>query len=283
MEKSLTEKRVRELYRISYTIRQDIITMVHGAKTGHAAPSMSEADILTALYFEMMNINPQKPKWEERDRFILSKGHASPGLYSVLARRGYFPVNELKTYRALNSRLQGHPVYEKLPGVEMTTGSLGNGFSGALGMALVAKRMNRSYRVFALTGDGELQEGIIWEAAMAAGQYGLDNLTVIVDNNGLQSGGAVKSIMSLEPLDEKFRAFGWDTQTIDGHDMRAICEAVEKAGARNGKPHLIIAQTTKGKGVSFIEGQYLWHMKAPNDEEYTQAMRELKEVQQNYE
>jgi len=256
--------------------------MVHNAKTGHAAPAMSVADILTTLYFNEANIDPANPKWEDRDRIVLSKGHACPVYYAALARRGFFDRKELMTYRALNSRLQGHPDMRKLPGVDMTTGSLGNGVAAALGFALLGKRRNKGFRVFAVAGDGEVQEGVVWEAAMAAAHYKLDNLILIVDRNGLQSGGDVAKIMGLEPLEEKFRAFNWESCTVGGHDIDQLSNAIKSCG-NNGKPHIIIANTIKGKGVSYMEGQFLWHMKAPNDEQYGIAMKELNERAEQYE
>lgn len=280
---ALTEKRLKELYRMSYYLRQQAVTMVYRAKTGHAAPALSMADIITALYFEKMNLNPQEPKWPDRDRFILSKGHACPIYYAALAKRGFFPEEVLKTYRCLNSKLQGHPDMRKVPGVDMTTGSLGNGVSAALGMALLASREHKKHYVYAIAGDGELQEGIVWEALMAAGNYKLDHLILIVDCNGLQSGGAVEQIMSLGNLEDKFRAFGWGVQTIDGHDIQAISNAVDQAKGQTGMPNAILAKTVKGKGVSFMEGQYLWHMKAPDEEQYLLAMKELREEAGKYE
>ncbi len=270
------------LYGVSYRLRQDAVTMVHNAKTGHAAPALSVAEILTVLYFHEARLDPSVPKWDGRDRIVLSKGHACPIYYAALARRGYFDREELMTYRAFNSRLQGHPDMRKLPGVDMTTGSLGNGVAAALGFAMIGKRENADHRVFAVTGDGELQEGIVWESAMAAGHYRLDNLIMIVDRNGLQSGGDVSQIMALDPLEEKFKAFNWDCVTVDGHDVYALAKAIG-ACSRNGKPHLIIANTVKGKGVSYMENQFLWHMKAPSDEQYALAMRELNERAEQYE
>lgn len=273
----LSNERVNELHALSYYLRQQAVTMVYRAKTGHAAPALSMGDLVTTLYFEKLNVNPEDPKWEDRDRFVLSKGHACPLYYAALAKRGFFPEEMLKTYRNLDSKLQGHPDMRKVPGVDMTTGSLGNGVAAALGMALLGKREGKKYYVYAIAGDGEIQEGITWEAFMCAAHYHLDNLIVMIDNNGLQSGGAVSSVMDLGDLKGKFRSFGWSVATIDGHDISAISDAVDAAKAEKGKPHAIIARTIKGKGVSFMEGQYLWHMKAPTDEQYEIAMEELKE------
>lgn len=276
-------ERVKELYRISYELRKQAVTMVYRAKTGHAAPALSMGDLITALYFEKLNLDPENPKWEDRDRFVLSKGHACPLYYAALAKRGFFPEEMLKTYRCLDSKLQGHPDMRKVPGVDMTTGSLGNGVAAALGMALVGKREGKKHFVYAIAGDGEIQEGITWEAFMSAAHNKLDNLIVIIDNNGLQSGGAVEKVMNLGNLEDKFKSFGWDVETIDGHNMEEICKAIDNAKCGNGKPHAIIAKTIKGKGVSYMEGQYLWHMKAPTDEEYEIAMKELSEEAAKYE
>ena len=277
------DEKIKSLYRASYAVRIKTIEMVHHANNGHAAPGLSMADIITALYFDVMNIDPSRPKWDERDRFVLSKGHACPSYYAALALRGYFPVDELMEYRMLNTKLQGHPDMNKCPGVDMTTGSLGNGFSAALGLALAAKLGRRQHRVYAIAGDGELQEGIVWEAAMYAGNAKLDNLTVFIDRNGLQSGGNVENIQALEDLRAKFAAFGWNVLECDGHSMEEIAAAAQSAKDCKGKPTVIIAHTTKGKGVSFMENQYLWHMKAPNDEQFAQAMAELTKEARKYE
>ena len=274
---------IRKLYRTAYGLRKDAVDMVYHARTGHAAPCLSEADILTALYFHVMNLDPANPHWEDRDRFVLSKGHASPLYYAVLARRGYFPPEDLMEYRGLNTKLQGHPDMKKCPGVDFTTGSLGNGLAGALGMALIGKKDKKDYRVFAVCGDGELDEGIIWEAATYAGNEHLGRLIVFVDNNGLQSGGAVEKIQDLGDIAARFEACKWHTQTIDGHDMEAILNAVAEAEKVTDKPSVIVAKTIKGKGVSFMEGQYLWHMKAPNDEQYAIACEELERKVKEYE
>lgn len=274
---------IKELYKTSYELRLKAVEMVHNAKTGHAAPSLSMADIITTLYFQVMNIDPLNPKWENRDRFVLSKGHAAPMYYAALAKRGFFPEADLMEYRKLNSKLQGHPDMRKCPGVDMTTGSLGNGISAAVGMALIAKRTGKEHFVYALTGDGELQEGIVWEALMAAGNSGLDNLILIVDYNRLQSGGSVENIQNLEPLEGKFQSFGWNTFCVDGHDIPALEETISSAKETKGKPIALIAKTTKGKGVSYMENQYLWHMKAPNDEQMEQARIELEREIVKYE
>lgn len=272
----------RELYRISWELRKKTLDMVYHAKTGHAAPSLSMSEILTVLYFHTLKLDPKNPHWKDRDRFILSKGHACPIYYAALARRGFFPEADLMEYRMLNSKLQGHPDMRKCPGVDMTTGSLGNGLAAALGMALTAKKDHKEHYIYAITGDGELQEGIIWEAAIYAGNACLDNLIVFVDNNGLQSGGNVSDIQNLDSLTGKFEACIWDTQVIDGHDIAAIIQAVSAAKKQKGAPSVIIAKTIKGNGVSFMENQYLWHMKAPNDEQYRQACEELEKVVKEY-
>ena len=278
------DDKIAQLYKMSYKLRMHVLEMVHNAKTGHAAPSMSAADILTVLFFDTMNLDPANPEWKDRDRFIMSKGHASPIYYAALAERGFFPTGDLREYRQLNTKLQGHPSYNKCPGIDMTTGSLGNGLSAAVGKAAIGKKENRDYHVYAITGDGELQEGIIWEAAMFAGNAGLDNLIVFVDRNGLQSGGSVNAINDLRDLDKKFESFGWDAQTIDGHDIEQVIEALDEAKKNLGskKPSVIIANTVKGKGVSYMENQYLWHMKAPNDEQYEQGMKELEKEMNKY-
>uniref|UniRef100_UPI0038B36E32 transketolase n=1 Tax=Microaerobacter geothermalis TaxID=674972 RepID=UPI0038B36E32 len=256
-------------------IRQEIVKMVTEAQSGHPGGSLSAADILTVLYFHVMNVDPENPRMPDRDRFVLSKGHASPVLYATLAEKGYLPKEELATFRKINSRLQGHPSYKSLPGVDMSTGSLGQGLSAANGMALAAKLDKKPFRVYALLGDGEVQEGMIWEAAMAAGHYKLDNLTAFLDYNGLQIDGEVDQIMNPAPLDEKFRAFNWHVLVIDGHDLEQIIGAIEEAKATKGKPTMIIANTVKGKGVSFMENQCGWHGSAPNREQCEQALKEL--------
>ena len=267
---------VQELQEKARKVREDIIEEVYSAKSGHPGGSLSIADILTVLYFREMKINPENPNWEDRDRFVLSKGHCSPALYSCLANRGYFPIEDLKTFRNINSYLQGHPDKNKVPGVDMTTGSLGQGLSCANGMAIAGKMNQRDYRVYCVLGDGEIEEGQIWEAAMAANQYKLDNLCVIVDNNNLQIDGTIEEVMSSYPIDEKFRSFGFQVIHIDGHDIDEIIKALEVAKNIKDKPTCIIAKTRKGKGVSFMENQAGWHGKAPNQEQYEQAIAELK-------
>ena len=260
-------------------VRKGIITGVHAAKAGHPGGSLSAADIFTYLYFEEMNIDPKDPKKADRDRFVLSKGHTAPGLYATLAQRGYFPVEDLKTLRHLGSYLQGHPDMKHIPGVDMSSGSLGQGISAAVGMALSAKLSNDSYRVYTLLGDGEIQEGQGWEAAMFAGFRKLDNLVVIVDNNGLQIDGPVDQVCSPYPIVDKFKAFNFHVIDLkDGNDMDQIAAAFAEAKATKGMPTAIIAHTVKGKGVSFMENQVGWHGKAPNDEEYAIAMADLEKV-----
>jgi transketolase len=256
-------------------IRAHVIRMVYAAQSGHIGPSLSIADFLAALYFHVMRVKPEDPGWPRRDRLVLSKGHGCSAWYAALAERGYFPKEELLTFRRLGSRLQGHPDMAKTPGVDMTAGSLGHGLSAGLGMALGARIDGFDYRTFVILGDGEIQEGLIWEAAMAAPRLGLDNLVAIVDYNRWQSGGAVEEIMPLEPLSSKWEAFGWAAQEIDGHDMEAILEAFSLAGKTKGRPVAIIAHTTKGKGVSFMENDNKWHMTAPTREEAEVALREL--------
>ena len=256
-------------------IRIDIIRQIHAAGSGHPGGSLSAADIITYLYFAEMDIDPQDPGRKERDRFVLSKGHAAPALYAALAERGFFPVEDLLTLRKIGSSLQGHPDKKKIPGVDMSTGSLGQGISAAVGMALANKTDGSGKRVYAMLGDGELQEGLVWEAAMAAAHYGLDDLSGFVDWNGLQIDGKNEDVMTVAPVDEKFRAFGWDVQVIDGHDFDQIAEAVEKAKKVAGKPQMIVAKTVKGKGVSFMENEAGWHGKAPSDEQAKQAVEEL--------
>ena len=266
---------VKELENISKSVRRGIVEQVYCGKSGHPGGSLSCADILTVLYFNQMNINPEEPKAAARDRFVLSKGHASPALYSVLAHRGYFDVEELKTFRGLESKLQGHPDMNKVPGVDMTTGSLGQGLSAANGMALSSKLNSDGLRVYCLVGDGEIQEGQIWEAAMSSAHYKLDNLCLIVDNNNLQIDGEVDKVKNIYPLEEKFKSFGFETIKIDGHNIAEIIEAFKTAKKVKGKPTVIIANTIKGKGVSFMENQAGWHGKAPNEEQYKLAMEEL--------
>ena len=265
-----------ELQKKANEVRKGIVTAVHAAKAGHPGGSLSAADIFTYLYFEELNIDPKDPKKADRDRFVLSKGHTAPGLYSALALHGYFPVEDLKTLRHLGSYLQGHPDMKHIPGVDMSSGSLGQGISAAVGMALSAKLSNEDYRVYTLLGDGEIQEGQVWEAAMFAGFRKLDNLVVIVDNNGLQIDGPVDQVCSPYPIDEKFKAFNFHVIDLkDGNDMDQIAAAFAEARDVKGQPVAIIAHTVKGKGVSFMENQVGWHGKAPNDEEYAIAMADL--------
>ncbi len=259
-------------------IRKGIITSVHCAQAGHPGGSLSAADILTYLYFTEMNIDPKNDKNPDRDRFVLSKGHVAPGLYSTLAHRGYFPVEDLKTLRKLGSYLQGHPDMKHIPGVDMSTGSLGQGISAAVGMALAGKLDNKQYRVYTLLGDGELEEGQVWEASMFAGHRKLDNLVVIVDNNGLQIDGKIEDICSPYPIDEKFKAFNFHVILADAHDFTSLANAFEEARNTKGMPTAIIAKSTKGKGVSFMENKAAWHGTAPNDEQCEIAMQDLEKL-----
>ena len=263
------------LNEIANVIRKDIVSMICKSKSGHPGGSLSAVEILTALYFDQMNIDPTNPKMEDRDRFVLSKGHAAPALYATLSERGYFDKEELNHLRQIGSMLQGHPDMKKIPGVEMSTGSLGQGFSVACGMAMAAKLDNAPWNVYALLGDGEVQEGIIWEAAMSAAHYKLDNMIAFLDYNGLQIDGDVESVMNINPIEDKFKTFGWNVITIDGHDFDQIFAALDMAKDTVDKPTMIIAKTIKGKGVSFMENQAGWHGKAPNAEKYAQAMSEL--------
>ncbi len=264
-----------ELQKKALDIRKGIVTAVHSAKSGHPGGSLSATDIFTYLYFEEMNIDPANPKAEDRDRFVLSKGHVAPGLYSTLANRGYFPVEDLKTLRHTGSYLQGHPDMKHIPGVDMSSGSLGQGLSCAVGMALAAKLQGKEYRTYCLCGDGEIQEGQIWEAAMFAGHRNLDNLVVIVDNNNLQIDGKISDVCSPYPIDKKFEAFNFHVINVDGNDFDSLRAAFEEAKATKGMPTAIVAKTIKGKGVSFMEDNAGWHGKAPNDDEYATAMEEL--------
>ncbi len=259
-------------------IRKGIVTAVHSAKSGHPGGSLSAADIMTYLYFEEMNIDPKDPKKADRDRFVLSKGHIAPALYSTLAQRGYFPVEDLKTLRHVGSYLQGHPDMKHIPGVDMSSGSLGQGISAAVGMALSAKMDGASYRVYAMLGDGEIQEGQVWEASMFAGARKLDNLVVIVDNNGLQIDGNIEDVCSPYPIADKFKAFNFNVIEIDAHDFEQIDAAFQKAKETKGMPTAIIAKSVKGKGVSFMENQASWHGSAPNDEQYEQALADLEKI-----
>ncbi|MDE7334486.1 MAG: transketolase [Lachnospiraceae bacterium] len=267
-----------ELKKTANEVRKGIVTAVHSAKAGHPGGSLSAADIYTYLYFEEMNINPEDPQMGDRDRFVLSKGHTAPGLYSTLAHRGFFPVEDLVTLRKLGSYLQGHPCMQHIPGVDMSSGSLGQGISAAVGMALAGKMDKKDYRVYTLLGDGELEEGQVWEASMFAGHRKLDNLVVIVDNNGLQIDGPVTEVCSPYPIDEKFKAFNFHVINIDAHDFDAIRAAFKEARQTKGMPTAIIAHSLKGKGVSFMEGSVDWHGKAPNDEQYETAMADLGKI-----
>ena len=267
-----------ELQKKANEVRKGIVTSVHSAKAGHPGGSLSAADIFTYLYFEEMNVDPENPKMEDRDRFVLSKGHTAPGLYAVLANRGYFPVEDLKTLRKIGSYLQGHPDMKHIPGVDMSSGSLGQGISAAVGMALSAKMREKDYRVYTLLGDGEIQEGQVWEAAMFAGHRKLDNLVVIVDNNGLQIDGKIDDVCSPYPIDKKFEAFNFHVINIDGNDFDQIDAAFKEARATKDMPTAIICKTVKGKGVSFMENSAGWHGKAPNDEEYATAMADLEKI-----
>ena len=267
-----------ELQKIANEVRKGIITSVHSAKAGHPGGSLSAADIFTYLYFEEMNIDPQNPDALDRDRFVLSKGHVAPGYYAALAQRGFFPVEDLVTLRHVGSYLQGHPCMQHIPGVDMSSGSLGQGISAAVGMAISAKLTDDKYRVYTLLGDGEIQEGQVWEAAMLAGHRKLDNLVVIVDNNGLQIDGNIADVNSPYPIDKKFEAFNFHVINIDGHDFDQIAAALKEARETKGQPTAIIAKTVKGKDVSFMENQAGWHGKAPNDEEFAIAMADLEKV-----
>ena len=267
-----------ELMKTANEIRKGIVTATHSAKSGHPGGSLSAADIYTYLYFEEMNIDPKDPKKADRDRFVLSKGHTAPGYYSTLAQRGFFPAEDLKTLRKIGSYLQGHPDMKHIPGVDMSSGSLGQGISAAVGMAVSAKLSEDNYRVYTLLGDGEIQEGQVWEAAMLAAHRKLDNLVVIVDNNNLQIDGAIDEVNSPYPIDKKFEAFNFHVINIDGHDFDAIDAAFKEAKATKGQPTAIIAKTIKGKDVSFMENQASWHGAAPNDEQYAAAMADLEKV-----
>ena len=268
---------IKELYRYSNHIRQESVRMVCEAKSGHLGGSLSEADILSALYFHAMNIRPEEPDWEDRDRLLVSKGHACPGWYAALALRGYFPVEELKTFRKINSRLQGHPDMKKTPGVEMTSGPLGNGLAGGAGIALGARIQKKDFHTFVLIGEGDFQEGCTWEAIMFAGFQRLHNLTCIFDYNDSQVDGPTHEILDVVPIKDKWIAFNWEVFEIDGHNMVQILDALEWAKTSHNKPRAIVAHTTKGKGVSFMENQANWHGKAPDCEQAEQALKELQE------
>lgn len=265
----------KELEIKAYNIRKNAVTAVYSASSGHPGGSLSSADLMAVLYFDEMNVDPKNPKMEDRDRFVLSKGHCSPALYGTLAEAGFFDKEELKTFRHIDSRLQGHPDMKHIPGVDMSTGSLGLGISAACGMALSAKAYKKDYRVYALLGDGEIEEGQVWEAAMYAPHYKLDNLCIFVDLNGLQIDGSTVEVMNSSPLDKKFEAFGWNTLTIDGHNYDEIKKALRDARGTKGKPTAVIMKTVKGKGVSYMENSVKWHGVAPNEEEYEKAISEL--------
>ena len=271
----MEQAKIKELKNIAANIKLGTLEAVHSAMSGHPGGSLSIADILAYLYFAEMNVDPQNPDWEDRDRFVLSKGHTAPGLYAVLAEKGYFPKEDLKTFRQIDSYLQGHPDMKSVPGVDMTTGSLGLGISAACGMALAAKIKNKSYRVYAILGDGELAEGQVWESAMFAAHYKLDNLCAFIDFNGLQIDGKITDVMNSTPIDEKYKAFNWNVIVIDGHDLNQIEAAVGSAKATTGKPTMIVCKTIKGNGVSFMENQAHWHGTAPNKEQYEQAVAEI--------
>ena len=272
----MTSSEKKQLQITACKVRMGVIESTHGAKAGHPGGSLSAAEVFTYLYFKEMNIDPANPKWADRDRFVLSKGHTAPGLYSALALRGYFPVEDLPTLRHIDSYLQGHPNMNTVPGVDMSTGSLGQGISAAVGMAMAAKYQGKTNRVYTLLGDGEIQEGQVWEACMAAAHYKLDNFCAIVDNNGLQIDGNVQDVMSPYPIVDKLLAFGFNVHAVDGHDFDALEKAFENAKKTKGQPTAIVMSTVKGKGVSYMENDAGWHGKAPNDAEYEQAMTELK-------
>ena len=267
-----------ELQKTANEVRKGIITAVYNAKSGHPGGSLSAADIYTYLYFEEMNIDPENPKKADRDRLVVSKGHTSPGYYSALAHRGFFPVEDLKTFRHVGSYLQGHPDMKHIPGVDMSSGSLGQGISAAVGMAISAKLSGDDYRVYTLVGDGEIQEGQVWEASMLAGHRKLDNLVVIVDNNNLQIDGTIEEVNSPYPIDKKFEAFNFHVINVDGHDFDSLRAAFKEAKETKGMPTAIIAKTVKGKGVSYMENQASWHGVAPNEEQYKIAMEELEKA-----
>ncbi len=271
----MNKQRINELSIIANKVRKNALTAVYSASSGHPGGSLSIADVLTLLYFEVMNVDPKNPKDENRDRFVLSKGHCAPALYGTLAERGFFPVDDMKTFRNVSSYLQGHPDMNKVAGVDMSTGSLGQGVSVAGGMALAAKLDKKDYRVYSVLGDGELEEGQVWEQAMFAAHYKLDNLTIFVDNNGLQIDGNIADVMNPNPIDEKFKAFGWNVIVTDAHDFEKLLDAVEQAKAAKGKPTAVIMKSTKGKNVSFMENNPAWHGAAPNKEQYEQAIAEL--------
>ncbi len=271
----MDDAKKRSLQKLACKVRMGVLEGVHSAKSGHPGGSLSAADMITYLYFQELRVDPANPHWEERDRFVLSKGHCAPALYAALALRGFFPQEELKNLRHVGAMLQGHPNMNDTPGIDMSTGSLGQGISAACGMALSAKLSEKDWRVCAMLGDGELEEGLVWEAAMFAAFYKLDNLTAIVDYNGLQIDGRLSEVCSPEPIPEKFAAFGWNVVEIDGHDWEQIEDALAQARRTKGRPTVIIQKTIKGKGVSFMEDQVGWHGKGPDDEQYAAAMKEL--------
>jgi len=271
----MEKQEIKQLQKRATVIRKHIIEEVFNASSGHPGGSLSCTDILTVLYFHEMRVDVNNPQWEDRDRFVLSKGHCAPALYAVLAEKGFFPVDELVKFRSADSYLEGHPSMRYVPGVDMSTGSLGQGISTAVGMALAGKINNKDYRVYSILGDGETQEGQVWEACMAAAHYKLDNLTAFLDHNGLQIDGKITDVMSPEPVEDKFKAFGWNIIRIDGHDYEQIIGAIEKAKNTKGAPTMVIAETVKGKGVSFMENQAGWHGTAPNKEQRDQAIAEL--------
>ena len=276
-----SEKLIAKLTEMARNLRIQVVKMIYKAESGHPGGSLSAADIVTALYFHHLNIDPAQPHWLERDRFILSKGHAAPLLYAALAERGYFPKEELDTLRSIGSILQGHPDLLKTPGVEMTTGILGHGLSVGVGMAIGAKLDHKNYRIYVLLGDGELDTGFNWEAALSAHKYHLDNLTAIVDLNGVQLDGPTNEIMPLEPVVDKWRSFNWHTIEIDGHNIKQILDTLDETKHLHGKPSIIIAHTIKGKGVSFMENKSIWHGRAPNKEEFEIALKELQKENDN--
>lgn len=274
----MDNKRKTELAVIANKIRRDAVLAVYSAKSGHPGGSLSIADLLALLYFEVMNIDPKNPKMENRDRFVLSKGHTAPALYSALALRGFFPEEDIKTFRHIDSYLQGHPDMNKVPGVDMSTGSLGQGVSAAGGMALAAKLDGKDYRVYTVLGDGELEEGQVWEQAMFAAHYKLDNMTVFIDFNGLQIDGDITEVMNPTPIDKKFEAFGWHTIVTDAHDFDKLAAAIDEAKATKGKPTAVIMKSVKGKNVSFMENNAAWHGSAPNEEQFKAATAELDKI-----
>ncbi|HBE77960.1 MAG TPA: transketolase [Firmicutes bacterium] len=269
------ERNIENLKKTADQLRLDVVKMVHDAGDGHPGPAMSALDIITSLFFHELNVDAKNPKWEDRDRFILSKGHACPGLYAALARKGYFSVNEFAGLRTLGSILQGHPTMQKTPGIDMTSGSLGNGLPIGTGMAIAAKYNKKNYYTYVILGDGEIQEGIVWEAAMCAKRYRLDNLIAFIDHNGWQSGGSVEEVSGLLPIKEKWEAFGWYVQEIDGHDYHQILDAIDHAKKQKGKPSMIVARTIKGKGIDYMENDNSWHKRVPDDAQLARAIELL--------